>query len=247
MHGGIGPELTRRLARDGFEPDDDSYDDLRTALLWSDPNHQIKGEECGTAYALNHRRGKGYYYGGEAIATIRQDLGIDFIVRAHQEMDTGVRFFEDWLISVYTTSWRAPQPATPEARQKQNESEDLSKEVSPEATKHRRDIIEAMEEEGQIGGVLVYDGIKFTMIHFIPVNNKPYQTDKAFAKAFETKRANELCFAENNCEESDSSSSDSSTESSDEVTIAEKAPARRKAAVVLEVDAKKKDNAEDKH
>ncbi|CAJ0587001.1 unnamed protein product, partial [Mesorhabditis spiculigera] len=179
MHGGLGPEVTAEVIRDGFDPRDAMSYKLKTGILWSDPNHGVK------RFSENLSRGAGYYFGIEAIADVRHRLGIDFIIRAHQEMNTGVRFFGDWLISVYTTCRRGPCIALKGAT---------------DADQRMEIIAEDMEENAEMGGVLVYDGSRsLTMIHFIPAYQF-FDSHEQFAAAFDDKLANELAFAHANCD-----------------------------------------------
>ncbi|CAJ0585333.1 unnamed protein product, partial [Mesorhabditis spiculigera] len=73
-----------------------------------------------------------------------------------------MRFFGDWLISLHTTGFRSPSK-TPEQLK-------LERSFSPEGTAARKKIIAEAGAEPEIGGVLVYDGRKFKMIHLIPVH-----------------------------------------------------------------------------
>ncbi|CAJ0580427.1 unnamed protein product, partial [Mesorhabditis spiculigera] len=175
MHGGLGPEITAEELRRGFDPQDGLKHWLIEAITWSDPSYLVQN------YELNKSRSGGWFFGLEAIEEARQKLGIQFIVRAHQEMNTGVRFFGDWLISVYTACWRGSY------------SDDGGWE------ERRRLIIEQDETNTpEIGGVLVYDGCEtFKMIHFVPVQ-KPYKSHAEFAAAFAEKIKNDLAFSENN-------------------------------------------------
>ncbi|CAJ0560652.1 unnamed protein product, partial [Mesorhabditis spiculigera] len=188
MHGGIGPELTRETVDAGFQPSDDMHDDLRIAVLWSDPNHQAK------KYAWNRVRETGYFYGEEAIEEIRRELGIKFIVRAHQMMNTGVQFFGDWLISIFTSTWRKPENNPLSA-----DEQTLLRANTREGMHFRNKIIRDEEPNPEIGGILAYDGNnRLSMIHFIPTKYT-YNTHADFAKAFERKAATDLAFSENIC------------------------------------------------
>ncbi|CAJ0586855.1 unnamed protein product, partial [Mesorhabditis spiculigera] len=168
VHGGIGPEVTANVIRDGFDPRGPLTRTLKNALLWSDPNHNIRN------YADNLIRGVGYCFGVEAIADFRHRMGIDFIIRAHQEMNTGMHFFGDWLISLYTTCRR-------DSGEERQGIRDTDKDANAE-----------------IGGVLVYDGNQaFTMVHFIPLYNF-YASHAKFTAAFNRKIVKDGVFAEAN-------------------------------------------------
>ncbi|CAJ0584479.1 unnamed protein product, partial [Mesorhabditis spiculigera] len=182
MHGGLCPEFEHELIRDGFDHTDDQFEDLIRGTLWSDPNHQ---QVC---YGWNHRRNLGYYFGHAAIQEVREKLGIDFIVRGHQKLNTGMRFFGDWLISLHTTGFRSPSK-TPEQLK-------LERSFSPEGTAARKKIIAEAGAEPEIGGVLVYDGRKFKMIHLIPVH-RYYRAHEHFAFDFDQKMADERVFVHN--------------------------------------------------
>ncbi|CAJ0570976.1 unnamed protein product, partial [Mesorhabditis spiculigera] len=176
MHGGLGPEITAEDIRNGFEPRDGLKYWMIQGIQWSDPNFKVK------SYEPNKSRGAGWRYGVAAIEEARRKFGIQFIVRAHQEMNVGVRFFGDWLISLNTSGWRS---------QRSNQSE---------YSKQRRRIC-LEDDEGprsEISGVLNYDGGEtFTMIHFVPFQ-KPYKSHVDFAKDFTSKVALEGAFSESN-------------------------------------------------
>ncbi|CAJ0584482.1 unnamed protein product, partial [Mesorhabditis spiculigera] len=134
-------------------------------------------------YAWNRVRGTGYFYGEEAIEEIRRELGIQFIVRAHQVMNTGVRFF-----------WRLV-----DLNLHVNEEQELLRANTREGMRFRNQIIRDVELNPEIAGILAYDGNnRMSMIHFIPTKYT-YNTHADFAKAFERKAATDLGFSENSC------------------------------------------------
>ncbi|CAJ0570970.1 unnamed protein product, partial [Mesorhabditis spiculigera] len=94
MHGGISPELKSGDLRRGFDPTGGRSQELRLASLTSDPNFLVK------EYA--NKKGPGYVYGFDAVNAARKALGVDFIIRAHQATNVGVRFFGEWLLSLYS-------------------------------------------------------------------------------------------------------------------------------------------------
>ncbi|CAJ0557857.1 unnamed protein product, partial [Mesorhabditis spiculigera] len=102
VHGGIPPRMTTEQLRNGFDPNDESAEltRLRLSLQWNDP---CNVEADGAEWPYNTSRGCAQYFNKQMIDDFRAKHGIDFIIRAHQSVPTGVSFFGNWLISLFTT------------------------------------------------------------------------------------------------------------------------------------------------
>ncbi|CAJ0580326.1 unnamed protein product, partial [Mesorhabditis spiculigera] len=103
MHGGLGPELKPEDIRKGFEPTSTRATELRLDTLQSDPNCLVK--DC----APKNDKTKGYFYGLTAIDDARRKFRIDYIIRARQATNLGLRFFGRWLISLFSTQQTTDQ------------------------------------------------------------------------------------------------------------------------------------------
>ncbi|CAJ0576991.1 unnamed protein product, partial [Mesorhabditis spiculigera] len=96
------PRMTTEQLRNGFDPNDESAEltRLRLSLQWNDP---CNVEADGPEWPYNTSRGCAQYFNKQMIDDFRAMHGIDFIIRAHQSVPTGVSFFGNWLISLFTT------------------------------------------------------------------------------------------------------------------------------------------------
>ncbi|CAJ0570715.1 unnamed protein product, partial [Mesorhabditis spiculigera] len=111
MHGGLSPLLTKKHLENGVDMTDGSEEiqRLRTGVLWSDPKYTDQDDPT---YKFNDVREIGHFYNEKAVREKRQELGIDYIIRGHQEIETGVAFFGEWLISLFTTQTTCLDPHT---------------------------------------------------------------------------------------------------------------------------------------
>ncbi|VDM57766.1 unnamed protein product [Angiostrongylus costaricensis] len=87
MHGGLSPKLKyldqlRQITR----PIDPSNASLHIDLLWSDPDHCVKGWQANT-------RGLSYVFGQDIVHEMISILGINLVARAHQVVQVGYEFF----------------------------------------------------------------------------------------------------------------------------------------------------------
>ncbi|KAL3089993.1 hypothetical protein niasHS_006445 [Heterodera schachtii] len=98
MHGGISDrirslEQLKKLRRGSSEP---PLRSLEINLLWSDPSKGITG-------VVPNTRGAGVLFGADVVESVRNLLGIDYIVRAHQLVMDGVEYIADrHLITLFS-------------------------------------------------------------------------------------------------------------------------------------------------
>ncbi|EDO40084.1 predicted protein, partial [Nematostella vectensis] len=88
MHGGLSPDLQgldeiRNLERPMDVPDKGLVCDL----LWSDPDEDITGWG-------DNDRGVSWTFGGDVVREYLEKYGFSLVVRAHQVVEDGYRFFE---------------------------------------------------------------------------------------------------------------------------------------------------------
>ncbi|KAL3092687.1 hypothetical protein niasHS_007896 [Heterodera schachtii] len=98
MHGGISDQIRSldqlsNLLRPQTEP---LLRSLEIDLLWADPSKSITG-------VAPNSRGAGVMFGADVVESVRNLLGIDYIVRAHQLVMDGVEYFADrHLITLFS-------------------------------------------------------------------------------------------------------------------------------------------------
>ncbi|KAL3075716.1 hypothetical protein niasHS_012546 [Heterodera schachtii] len=98
MHGGISDQIRSldqlsNLLRPQTEP---LLRSLEIDLLWADPSTSITG-------VAPNSRGAGVMFGADVVESVRNLLGIDYIVRAHQLVMDGVEYFADrHLITLFS-------------------------------------------------------------------------------------------------------------------------------------------------
>ncbi|KAL3073630.1 hypothetical protein niasHT_036300 [Heterodera trifolii] len=98
MHGGISDQIRSldqlsTLRRPLEEP---RLNSLEINLLWADPAQGIRG-------VVPSPRGAGVRFGEDVVESVRNRLGIDYIVRAHQLVMDGVEYFANrHLITVFS-------------------------------------------------------------------------------------------------------------------------------------------------
>jgi len=97
MHGGLSPQLKsidqlRALPR----PQDPPNPSMIIDLLWSDPEHNVKGWQQNT-------RGVSFVFGQDVVVEACTNLGIDLIARAHQVVQDGYEFFANRkLVTIFS-------------------------------------------------------------------------------------------------------------------------------------------------
>ncbi|EPB66677.1 phosphoprotein phosphatase 1 domain protein [Ancylostoma ceylanicum] len=97
MHGGLSPKLKsldqlRQITR----PIDPPNPSLHIDLLWSDPDHYVKGWQSNT-------RGVSYVFGQDVVNETLPMLDIDLIARAHQVVQDGYEFFANKrLVTIFS-------------------------------------------------------------------------------------------------------------------------------------------------
>lgn len=85
VHGGIGPSFnTLGQISDIKRPLYGYDDDIIMSIVWSDPSPNID------TYAPS-ARGSGYLFGSEALSRFLQSQVLDFVVRGHESIDSGVQ------------------------------------------------------------------------------------------------------------------------------------------------------------
>ncbi|KAL3113868.1 hypothetical protein niasHT_017464 [Heterodera trifolii] len=98
MHGGISDQIRSldqlsNLLRPQTEP---LLGSPEIDLLWADPSKSITG-------VAPNSRGAGVMFGTDVVESVRNLLGIDYIVRAHQLVMDGVEYFADrHLITLFS-------------------------------------------------------------------------------------------------------------------------------------------------
>merc|ERR1711862_752359 len=95
--GGISPEITSlNQIRDLRRPSDVPDTGLMCDLLWADPDEDIRG------WAENDR-GVSYTFGPDVVSGFHNKFGTDLIVRAHQVVEDGYKFFANrQLITLFS-------------------------------------------------------------------------------------------------------------------------------------------------
>ncbi|KAL3070415.1 hypothetical protein niasHT_032205 [Heterodera trifolii] len=99
MHGGLSDQINslEQLSHLNRPQTDPPLRTLEIDLLWADPSTRITG------VAPNSRRGAGVLFGADVVESVRNLLGIDYIVRAHQLVMGGVEYFADQhLITLFS-------------------------------------------------------------------------------------------------------------------------------------------------
>ncbi|ETN72871.1 phosphoprotein phosphatase 1 [Necator americanus] len=97
MHGGLSPKLKsldqlRQITR----PIDPPNPSLHIDLLWSDPDHYVKGWQANT-------RGVSFVFGQDVVNEMLPMLDIDLIARAHQVVQDGYEFFANKkLVTIFS-------------------------------------------------------------------------------------------------------------------------------------------------
>ncbi|XP_058076193.1 serine/threonine-protein phosphatase PP1-like isoform X2 [Magnolia sinica] len=97
MHGGISPELSSlSQIRDIERPTEIPDSGLLCDLLWSDPNHDIKGWG-------DSDRGVSCTFGADVLAEFLDKNDLDLICRGHQVVEDGYEFFgQRRLVTIFS-------------------------------------------------------------------------------------------------------------------------------------------------
>ncbi len=112
VHGGIPidernptePVLLGQLEKEinAEVPSYETFDDYMTWLLWSDPKENINGVD---GFELHPETGRNYF-GEELFDRFMKHNNLDFMVRAHEVLKTGSKFFfNERLLSLFSTSF----------------------------------------------------------------------------------------------------------------------------------------------
>ncbi|CAJ0557879.1 unnamed protein product, partial [Mesorhabditis spiculigera] len=175
MHGGPCPELSKSLLKRGFDPSDAKMKKLRATTLQSAPNWSAKKFE-------KKRDGQpGYLFGKQAVDATRRKHRIAYIVRGSEAMNCGVRFFGDWLLSLYSN-------ATELHWQDEDEEKTDATGKPVKVTHHYFGFL----------GALKYDGNgSFTMLHLVTYPDF-YKSIGEFCSRYDNALGVDLVFSDTN-------------------------------------------------
>lgn len=99
VHGGLGPvDLSLSKLANLQRPITEFDDEAIAALLWSDPRNDVD------TYRKS-QRGIGYFYGEQATTKYLEENRLDLLVRAHEYVTDGVRWwFDKRVVTVFSAS-----------------------------------------------------------------------------------------------------------------------------------------------